>query len=818
MAWPTATDYNEAVQDLRRNVADEELRAGRPALNPLGLPMIWSGNFADVYKIHDAKSGNAWALKCFTRKVPGQADRYQHISTHLQRARLPFMVDFRYLDQGIRVHGEWYPALKMDWVEGGIPLNQFVEQYLNRPRTLKLFLGLWVKTADRLRQAKMAHADLQHGNVLLVPRGERGVQLRLIDYDGMYVPAFAGSRSAELGHPAFQHPQRIREGIYSAEVDRFSNLAIYSAIHCLTVGRKKVWDRFNNDDNLLFREDDFRSPADSDVFQALWELPDADSRSLVGRLVLACTKPLDQSPLLDEVTNGQVIPLTSEEEHAVESILNSKTQTLPAVVVEPVETPLTEPPGEAPTDKPPPLPESAPTGKPLPDWMSSPESSETPAPQRSRKWPSPLAVPRLFDRLLGKMVGEENAILHNFLRLVSVVSLAGLLVMIGLSAHFLLTRPVIDLTEANRTLLSAKLPKPLPKPIILPDETTNDIGMQFKLIPAGEFLMGSPADDPDKSSKETPQHRVRITKPYYLGVYEVTQGEYQKVMGKNPSEFKGLTRPVEQVSWEDATEFCRKLSQTDTRFSYRLPTEAEWEYACRAGTTTRYSFGDDLDPDYGWFSSNSSNQTHPVGEKRPNAWGLYDMHGNVFEWCQDRYDGDYYGSSPSDDPMGPSTGSGHYRVFRGGGWPNSPGYCRSTKRSRNTPLTRLDFLGFRVAQVPAESGTPAEGTTAATPQAINAGSGAGDMEEDAGGDFRDPDRRASEPVKQRARISGQTRSQIELGMELYRDTYGKYPETHEEFIEKLKNFGVTLPMLPQGRRYIYDPRQRELFIGRVNGN
>ena len=961
MAWPTATDYNEAVQDLRRNVVDEELRAGRPALTPLDLPMIWSGNFADVYKIHDAKSGNAWALKCFTRKVPGQADRYQHISTHLQRARLPFMVDFRYLDQGIRVHGEWYPALKMDWVEGGIPLNQFVEQYLNRPRTLKLFLGLWVKTADRLRQAKMAHADLQHGNVLLVPRGERGVQLRLIDYDGMYVPAFAGSRSAELGHPAFQHPQRSRAGIYSAEVDRFSNLAIYSAIHCLTVGRQELWDRFDNSDNLLFREEDFQYPANSEVFHTLWELPDEDSRALAGRLILACTKPLDQSPLLDEVTNGQVYPLTSEEAQAVESILGGKTQVHPAAVVEPVES-----------ASPPPLPEPGPTGKGLPEWMSSPETLETPAAQPDGLRLPASAVPRRSDQIPEELVGEENVILAElvdeqhvtplkFLCILIAVVLQTAVVSLFVYALYPLSEPDVvttppqfpasaggpysgnegsDITldasassgrgseivsyawdfdgdgqyddasgvtavfnsiddgvftvalqvtddegakstDTAQVTVSNVAPKadagwrytveegdnlrldasgssdpgqdivsyewdldrdrkhddasgvkvmfnwtkdgvfsvavlvtdddganstdtaqvtvgnvaptadaggpyivkqgdkltldasassdpgqdivsykwdfdgdgkhndgsgvkathkwtedgvfsvvllvtdddgaastdtaqvivrnvaPTAKPLVQPEKElslaenhTNSIGMKFKLIQPGEFLMGSPADDPDKSSKETPQHRVRITKPYYLGVYEVTQGEYQKVMGKNPSEFKGLTRPVEQVSWEDATEFCRKLSQMDTRFNYRLPTEAEWEYACRAGTKTRYICGDDLDPDYGWVNSNSSRQTHPVGKTRPNAWGLYDMHGNVYEWCQDWYDSGYYGSSPSDDPMGASTGS--TRVLRGGCWSNRAPSVRSAYRDPGGPGFRFHFFGFRVARVPAD--------------------------------------------------------------------------------------------------------------------
>ena len=322
MPWPKSTDYIEAVQNLHQSMADEELRAGQLIVTPLGLPMVWSGGFADVYKIHNASTGNSWALKCFTKKVDGQAERYQHISNHLKLAGLPFMVDFTYLSQGIRVQGEWYPALKMRWVEGGIRLNEFVEQYLNRPRTLKGLLKLWTKMSGRLRQAAVGHCDLQHGNVLMVPRDGGSVALRLIDYDGIHVPALAGRRSPELGHPAFQHPERSREGIYSAEVDRFSHLAIYTSIHCLTVGREELWKRFNNGDNLLFREADFRNPSDSAIFRTLWHLPDADARALVGRLSLACVRPLDQTALLTDVVQDRAVaPLSVREENEAARIL-----------------------------------------------------------------------------------------------------------------------------------------------------------------------------------------------------------------------------------------------------------------------------------------------------------------------------------------------------------------------------------------------------------------------------------------------------------------------------------------------------------------
>jgi formylglycine-generating enzyme required for sulfatase activity len=255
---------------------------------------------------------------------------------------------------------------------------------------------------------------------------------------------------------------------------------------------------------------------------------------------------------------------------------------------------------------------------------------------------------------------------------------------------------------------------------------TNSIGMRLKLIAAGTFMMGSPPSEPDRRDDET-QHRVRISKPFYLGVYEVTQGQYEKLMGANPSNFKGDNNPVEQVSWEDAALFCRELSARPEEQAagrvYRLPTEAEWEYACRAGTTTAYSFGSNLTQleGYAWFGDNSgkmrinseeiwrtdnanwgkrlsdnSCQHHVVGSKRPNAWGLYDMHGNVWEWCQDWY-GDYPSGSTA-DPTGAASGS--RRVDRGGSWSRAAGDCRSAYRGRSSPSFRLYDFGFRVALSP----------------------------------------------------------------------------------------------------------------------
>lgn len=223
----------------------------------------------------------------------------------------------------------------------------------------------------------------------------------------------------------------------------------------------------------------------------------------------------------------------------------------------------------------------------------------------------------------------------------------------------------------------------------------NSLGMDFVLIPAGEFHMGF--DDGDEDEK--PVHLVRITKPFYLGKYQVTQGQWQAVMGDNPSHFKGdPNRPVERVSWEDTQEFLRRLSKKEGGKPYRLPTEAEWEYAARAGSTGAYCFGNDVSQleRYAWHSANAEGTTHPVGLLKPNVWGLHDVHGNVWEWVSDWYDETYYQQSPTDDPQGPEQGSA--RSVRGGSWLYHPRYARASRRYGSGPGSRAVTYGLRCAQ------------------------------------------------------------------------------------------------------------------------
>ncbi len=229
---------------------------------------------------------------------------------------------------------------------------------------------------------------------------------------------------------------------------------------------------------------------------------------------------------------------------------------------------------------------------------------------------------------------------------------------------------------------------------------TNTIGMEFVFIPAGEFDMGSPSGEDRRDSDELPRHRVEIAKIFYMGKYEVTQKQWRDVMGNNPSYFKGDNLPVERVSWNDAQEFIKKLNGKEGTNKYRLPSEAEWEYAARAGTTTRYSFGDDESKlgDYAWYEGNSGSETHEVGQKKPNPWGLYDMHGNVWEWVQDKYhDLVGYDGAPGDGSAWES-GDGTDRVWRGGDWSINAKFCRSAERSGRNPGGGDSTLGFRIVK------------------------------------------------------------------------------------------------------------------------
>jgi formylglycine-generating enzyme required for sulfatase activity len=788
VGWPRAGDYDAAIQSPSC-FGDEELARCRPVESAIlpGQLLSYSGNFACVFKLA-GPGGQAWAVKCFTRPVTDQQERYRAISEHLAGNPRKFAVDFRYLAEGVRIGGAWFPVLKMRWVEGA-HLNELLAEHAGNASLLRQMSGLWLRLAAELREARMAHGDIQHGNVLLVPAAQAGkVAVRLVDYDGMWVPPLNGKPPGEVGHPNYQHPARLKQGGYFSEIDRFAHLVVYTTLQCLRSGGKGLWARHDTGENLLFLRADFDNPASSKLLPDLLELPDPHARSLVGHLIDAARGPLYRVPLLSELVDGDAVaPLSGEQVERLKGLVPQARWERPAPPSSPVRAavavsasaaampggasaPVPVEGAEAFQFGPPNRPGLrarhgrgvkwywlvalfAAVGLPLGLWLAWPSSRRPPAaaPPDEGEKPRPslrLVVPsmarleqgkkatfevrlerrghdgpvvlRLLDLPKGAVAGEEVTVPGDrSLATMEVEQPPRLRPPLGL-IHLVRVVALVDGEQVAQQSLTLRVEKPAAVgPGDLPlREVTNSIGMRLVLVPAGKFKMGSP--------EEGPVHEVEITKAFRLGVFEVTQEEYRKVVGSNPSHFcstgvgkdvvQGLdtsTFPVENVSWEDAVAFCKKLSELPEEMQagrvYRLPTEAEWEYACRAGTTTAFHFGEALSstlanfdgrfPFGGAPKGGSPERPSAVGSYAKNAFGLADMHGNVWEWCSDWYGDNYYGVSPAADPPGPAVGTA--RVLRGGGWSNEARSCQSAFRGKGAPTLRLKNLGFRVALVPA---------------------------------------------------------------------------------------------------------------------
>ncbi len=290
MAWPTPQDYSEAVQHPALNFENPELKNGQVETTPLGLPRPRSGNFATVFKIK-CKERN-WAVRCFLRKVTDQRERYAAISKDLSPLKIPYMVGFEYIPKGILVKGTWYPILKMEWAEGEL-LDKFVHEHLHDSNTLQTLAKRWVTMIKTLEKAGIAHCDLQHGNVLVDNN-----ELKLIDYDGMFVPSLKGSESNELGHVNYQHPSRTNTD-FRADIDRFSAWVIYISLVSLSID-PSLWDKNNGGDEcILLRKEDFEHPDSSKFLQFLIQHKNAHLKSLGIKFQQICKMPLSQIPPLE---------------------------------------------------------------------------------------------------------------------------------------------------------------------------------------------------------------------------------------------------------------------------------------------------------------------------------------------------------------------------------------------------------------------------------------------------------------------------------------------------------------------------------------
>jgi hypothetical protein len=264
-AWPDLTEYHEAVQHPQRAFADPGLKAVTLELDRFGMPKPATGGNAVVYKAREPGGflsfKKTWAVRCFLRPISDHAERYEAISRHLRRVRLPYDVNFQFLKQGIQIGSNWFPIVKMQWADGEL-LHSHIEKHLRNPASLAALRAKWVTLVHHLEAAQVAHGDLQHGNILV-----RGGSLQLVDYDGMWVPALKGRDATETGHRAYQHPERSGQD-YGQEIDRFSALVIYLSLAALERD-VTLWERFHTGDNLIFVREDFQQAGRSAIWQQL---------------------------------------------------------------------------------------------------------------------------------------------------------------------------------------------------------------------------------------------------------------------------------------------------------------------------------------------------------------------------------------------------------------------------------------------------------------------------------------------------------------------------------------------------------------------
>lgn len=302
MPWPSVTDFTGSIQSPDLCFEDPELAQGRPVFHPQrGTPLVYSGNFAAVYPL---TAGNRkYAVRCFTRAVNDQRERYGHLSDYLRYILPPTLVEFEFHERGIRVRGEWYPIVKMEWVSGE-PLNKYVSENLDTPPELIRVARRWRGAVGDLLSRDIAHNDLQHGNIMV----QSDSSIRLVDYDGIFLPQYQGQSSPEIGHQNFQHPDRTGAD-YAKYVDNFPALVIYLSLLAIAHG-PELWGAFYNEDNLLLKKSDYADPANSECFRALKNSPDDTVRYLAGYLEECCSRPVEQVPDLESVLSGDPAPPT----------------------------------------------------------------------------------------------------------------------------------------------------------------------------------------------------------------------------------------------------------------------------------------------------------------------------------------------------------------------------------------------------------------------------------------------------------------------------------------------------------------------------
>ena len=710
--YPGHADYDMAVDNLNRFVFDSILKSGRPQRRRDGGPLYYLGGFAKAYVIEC--HGKTYALRVWLSDIRDAARRYAAVSQYCGRARLPYFVeDFTYVPDGILVNGHRYPLLRMEWAKG-LTLADFISGHLGDGALLRTAAKEFLAMVRTLHGQGVAHGDLQSDNMLVSRAPDGAVTFKLIDYDTLMVPALAGWAITSTGLPCYQHPLRGDSGLATAHDDYFSELVIYLSLLAVAenpnLWRQHPAPPIQRDKELLFVPEDFAAPHPTPVFHNLHR-----QGGLVRSLAVAlwnftrCRSIGDLIPLervLEQA--GAAAAEKSAFDRELERRLAGAGKS-PRGLFD--DTAFTRPVPVAPPQViPPPLPpQSCHTerikffcphcgqkvscsdecgGQPAAcpkcgNLMTIPTLAKVQPPLISTPCsPAPQLRPR----------ATTGWPLQHWAALAIVVVVAWVFWSWLISLGSGNGQPTAEEESKNAAAAAALGSGSVGVRQVFSLGGGQQLAVRY--VPAGTFTMGG-------SGSTATQLRVTLSSPFWMGETEVTQAQWDAVTENNPSNFKGDPNlPVEQVSWDDAQNYVKALNTRaalSNGWRWTLPTEAQWEYACRAGTTGEYAGNLDA---MAWYLNNSDRKTHPVGTKKPNAWGLSDMHGNVWEWCAD-WNGDYPKGSVT-DPTGSNTGWN--RVVRGGSWYNGSSYCTSAYRNINSPTYRGNDYGFRVVLVPGQAG------------------------------------------------------------------------------------------------------------------
>ena len=783
MEYPSISEYKEAVQ-----YADSFESAALRELKPVKVgnePVMTSGNFAVVFKMQNEKTGELFALKCFTQDQADRADAYNKIIEELRYVRSPYFIDLEYINEGIWAgdYDNAFPVLLMPWVEGE-SLEVHISKLVDKdPERLHLVAYEFSVMASWLVNQPFAHGDIKPDNIMVRSDGS----LVLVDYDGLYVPSMYGSSSREAGTPSFRHPNRPSMA-FDEKIDDFPLATINLSLYLISL-KPSLLKKYGAKDRLLFSEKDYLNLSDCKLLDEVSGLfSDAQVQRLYALFLIALSEgclqkcentlmllrpphkdfkikklqgtkanvgfskePSQSSQDLEFNVNGVKFKMKFVEggnleiKTAVAGAFDfetglqdfedfTKVVKLDSYYMS--ETLVTQELWQVVMGSNP----SSFKGEKNPvenvGWNEIQEFVKKLNSVTAKNFTLPTEVQWEYAarggcRSKGYIYSgsnnvddvswyEENSNGHTHPVATKQPNELGIYDMSGnlweicrfpysmnrlgctefagcggdwsgekeachISARLCVWEPEDIKSEGFRLVLS-KIPQ---------DLVFNVNGVQFtmKYVEGGTFMMGA-SDDDDAYEDEQPTHKVRIDS-YYMGETQVTQELWQAVMGDNPSHFKGDRLPVEKVSWDDCQEFVKKLNAI-TGKTFVLPTEAQWEYAARGGNKSKgykYSGANNID-EVAWYSGNSNDRTHIVATKNANELGLYDMTGNVWEWCNDWHDRNYYSTSPQENPKGPS--SGINRVYRGGSWSNGDWCCRVSYRGSDDPSLRNGYNGFRL--------------------------------------------------------------------------------------------------------------------------